>query len=175
MGERARPWSMNARGALPQARQTFSSEEGDAFTLLNVYDSWVKVKAARESGKKWCARSARPPEPPAPCAQILFSARAPARRHGVEEQRLYEMTRLKDQFADLLKQASPLAPCVRRPRVVVVTFVRISPAPRRGAKRRAGLVLGRPGCWRVTRSSRRGTGLVPPPVLTGHVSSLLPY
>jgi hypothetical protein len=118
MGVRARLWSMNARRALPQARQTFSSEEGDAFTLLNVYDSWVKVKAARESGKKWCARSARPP---APCARISFSARVPARRHGVEEQRLYEMTRLKDQFADLLKQASPLAPRVRRPRVVVVT------------------------------------------------------
>ena len=24
-------------------RQTFSSEEGDAFTLLNVFDEWIRV------------------------------------------------------------------------------------------------------------------------------------
>ncbi|KAJ1491685.1 hypothetical protein T484DRAFT_1773741 [Baffinella frigidus] len=58
--------------------------EGDAFTLLNVFDEWIRVKAARESGKKWC------------------------QKHGVEEQRLYEMTRLKDQFAELLKSAGLL-------------------------------------------------------------------
>lgn len=47
-----------------KARERFTSEQGDAFTLLNLYDEWIRVKAARESGKRWC------------------------QRHGVEEQRL---------------------------------------------------------------------------------------
>ena len=35
-------------------RQQFVSEEGDPFTLLNVYDEWIRVKAARDNTKKWC-------------------------------------------------------------------------------------------------------------------------
>ena len=66
------------------AAQAFVSEEGDPFTLLNVYDEWVRIKAAKENSRKWC------------------------QRNGVEEQRLYEMARLKDQFADLLKAAGLL-------------------------------------------------------------------
>jgi len=66
------------------SRQKFVSEEGDPFTVLNVYDEWIRVKAAKENTKKW------------------------SKRHGVEEQRLYEMTRLKEQFADLLKSAGLL-------------------------------------------------------------------
>lgn len=68
-----------------QLRQGFVSEEGDPFTLLNAYDEWMKVKGARgEDSRKWC------------------------KRHGLEEQRMYEMTRLKDQFGSLLKQAGLL-------------------------------------------------------------------
>ena len=65
-------------------RQKFVSEEGDPFTLLNVYDEWIRVKANKENTKKW------------------------SQRNGIEEQRLYEMTRLKDQFAELLKSAGLL-------------------------------------------------------------------
>ena len=66
-------------------RQGLVSEEGDPFTLLNAYDEWIKVKGARgEDSRKWC------------------------RRHGLEEQRLYEITRLKDQFGNLLKDAGLL-------------------------------------------------------------------
>jgi hypothetical protein len=35
-------------------RQQLVSEEGDPFTLLNVYDEWIRVKAARDNTKKWC-------------------------------------------------------------------------------------------------------------------------
>ncbi|KAI9138090.1 P-loop containing nucleoside triphosphate hydrolase protein [Paraphysoderma sedebokerense] len=60
-------------------QRSFFSHYGDPLTLLNVYNEWIKVKAARqESSRKWCMR------------------------HGIEEQRLYEMTKLKRQFEDIL-------------------------------------------------------------------------
>jgi len=61
-------------------KHKFDSVEGDTFTLLNLYSEWLNVKAKRkESSKMWC------------------------RRHGVEEQRLYEMVKLKNQFQDILE------------------------------------------------------------------------
>ncbi len=52
---------------------------GDAFTVMNAYDEWIRVKAARqESSRRWC------------------------KRHGLQEQRLYEITKLRRQFEDLL-------------------------------------------------------------------------
>jgi len=58
----------------------FDSDEGDTFTLLNLFSQWLKIKAKRkESSRMWC------------------------RRHGVEEQRLYEMVKLKSQFQDILE------------------------------------------------------------------------
>jgi HrpA-like RNA helicase len=45
-------------------RQQLVSEEGDPFTLLNVYDEWIRVKAARDNTKKWCPHpSLFPPYP----------------------------------------------------------------------------------------------------------------
>mmetsp|Transcript_49067 Transcript_49067/g.115291 ORF Transcript_49067/g.115291 Transcript_49067/m.115291 type:complete len:512 (-) Transcript_49067:32-1567(-) len=67
------------------ARRELYSEEGDAFTLVNVFDMWIQIKAGRrENSRGWC------------------------RRHGIEEQRLYEMSRLKDQFRGLLQDAGLL-------------------------------------------------------------------
>jgi hypothetical protein len=61
-------------------KHKFDSDDGDTFTLLNLYSEWLNVKAKRnESSKMWC------------------------RRHGVEEQRLYEMVKLKNQFQDILE------------------------------------------------------------------------
>ncbi|CAN0535502.1 unnamed protein product, partial [Ectocarpus sp. 8 AP-2014] len=49
---------------------------------MNAYDEWIRVKAARkESSRRWC------------------------KRHGLQEQRLYEITKLRRQFEDLLGSA----------------------------------------------------------------------
>ncbi|XP_035673880.1 probable ATP-dependent RNA helicase DHX34 [Branchiostoma floridae] len=62
------------------ARKPLESDHGDPFTLLNAFDEWIQVKAGgRNSSRKWC------------------------RRRGLEEQRFYEMVKLKEQFKDLLK------------------------------------------------------------------------
>lgn len=61
-----------------QLRKSFESDHGDPLTLLNAFDSWVKVKADGGDSRKWC------------------------RRRGLEEQRFYEMTKLKQQFRELL-------------------------------------------------------------------------
>lgn len=61
-----------------QLRKSFESDHGDPLTLLNAFDSWVKVKAEGGDSRKWC------------------------RRRGLEEQRFYEMTKLKQQFRELL-------------------------------------------------------------------------
>ncbi|XP_062861355.1 probable ATP-dependent RNA helicase DHX34 [Trichomycterus rosablanca] len=61
------------------ARQPLYSDLGDPFTLLNIFNAWVKVKAERgSSSRKWC------------------------KRRGIEEQRLYEMTNLRQQFKEVL-------------------------------------------------------------------------
>ncbi|CBN79814.1 conserved unknown protein [Ectocarpus siliculosus] len=69
-----------ASGANPVAE--FASSHGDPFTVMNAYDEWIRVKAARkESSRRWC------------------------KRHGLQEQRLYEITKLRRQFEDLLGSA----------------------------------------------------------------------
>ena len=60
-------------------RSELQSEHGDPFTLLNVYDQWIRLKADRQSStRKWC------------------------KRRGIEEERLYEISKLKRQFERLL-------------------------------------------------------------------------
>ncbi|XP_072286092.1 probable ATP-dependent RNA helicase DHX34 [Pyxicephalus adspersus] len=62
------------------ARKPLESDHGDPFTLLNVFNEWLQIKSSRSSNsRKWC------------------------RRRGLEEQRLYEMTNLRRQFKELLK------------------------------------------------------------------------
>ncbi|KAL5004824.1 hypothetical protein ScPMuIL_018280 [Solemya velum] len=60
-------------------RKPLESDHGDPFTLLNVFDEWIKVKAEGMGTRKWC------------------------KRRALEEQRFYEMTKLKNQFKDLLR------------------------------------------------------------------------
>ncbi|XP_077992529.1 putative ATP-dependent RNA helicase DHX34 [Glandiceps talaboti] len=65
---------------IASARQPLESDHGDPFTLLNSYDEWIQVKTqGRNSSRKWC------------------------KRRGLEEQRFYEMSKLRQQFKDLLK------------------------------------------------------------------------
>jgi ATP-dependent RNA helicase DHX34 len=70
------------------ARKELESDHGDPITLLNAYKEWLEIKQAKyvhrskyenvENSKQWC------------------------RRRGLEEQRFYEMTKLRNQFQDLL-------------------------------------------------------------------------
>ena len=89
------------------ARKPLESDHGDPFTLINAFDEWIKVgeilsffvvykhvckiihcdsfffnlqmKADGKSSRKWC------------------------RRRGLEEQRFYEMSKLKTQFKEILR------------------------------------------------------------------------
>ncbi|XP_058118070.1 probable ATP-dependent RNA helicase DHX34 [Anopheles ziemanni] len=74
-----------------RARKSLESDHGDPITLLNAYKEWLEVKQTRtdygrkgddrrgENSKVWC------------------------RRRGLEEQRFYEITKLRNQFQDLLQ------------------------------------------------------------------------
>lgn len=71
--------SPEAENLVQQRRAEYISEHGDPFTLWNIYSAWLQVKRdRRQNSRKWC------------------------RQIGVEEQRLYEMTKLVDQFQSIL-------------------------------------------------------------------------
>ncbi|XP_044019981.1 probable ATP-dependent RNA helicase DHX34, partial [Aphidius gifuensis] len=77
------------------SRKQLESDHGDPITLLNAYKEWLEIKkdnshessrgtSSNNSSKKWC------------------------KRRGLEEQRFYEMTKLRTQFKDLLKDCNLL-------------------------------------------------------------------
>ncbi|XP_032341575.1 LOW QUALITY PROTEIN: probable ATP-dependent RNA helicase DHX34 [Camelus ferus] len=67
-------------------RRPLESDQGDPFTLFNVFNAWVQVKSERNrNSRKWC------------------------RRRGIEEHRLYEMANLRRQFKELLEDHGLLA------------------------------------------------------------------
>ncbi|CAO3611270.1 unnamed protein product [Cunninghamella blakesleeana] len=60
-------------------QRSFDSHHGDPFTLLNVWKSWLDVKSDRkQSSRQWC------------------------RRYGIEEQRLYEVAKMRGQFEKIV-------------------------------------------------------------------------
>lgn len=76
------PFTRSAQSSLDcaTARRPLESDQGDPFTLFNVFNTWVQVKSERSgNSRKWC------------------------RRRGVEEHRLYEMANLRCQFKELLE------------------------------------------------------------------------
>ncbi|XP_015123362.1 probable ATP-dependent RNA helicase DHX34 isoform X1 [Diachasma alloeum] len=72
------------------SRKKLESDHGDPITLLNAYKEWLEVKQenshegrnTNSTSRKWC------------------------KRRGLEEQRFYEMTKLRSQFKDLLKDCN---------------------------------------------------------------------
>uniref|UniRef100_A0A8C6R0H2 Probable ATP-dependent RNA helicase DHX34 n=1 Tax=Nannospalax galili TaxID=1026970 RepID=A0A8C6R0H2_NANGA len=75
------PFTRSAQNNLDcaTARRPLESDQGDPFTLFNVFNAWVQVKSERSrNSRKWC------------------------RHRGVEEHRLYEMANLRRQFKELL-------------------------------------------------------------------------
>ncbi|XP_058136471.1 LOW QUALITY PROTEIN: probable ATP-dependent RNA helicase DHX34 [Dasypus novemcinctus] len=82
------PFSRSAQSSpeCAAARRPLESDQGDPFTLFNVFNAWVQVKSERsKNSRKWC------------------------RRRGIEEQRLYEMANLRRQFKELLEDHGLLA------------------------------------------------------------------
>uniref|UniRef100_A0A452S290 Probable ATP-dependent RNA helicase DHX34 n=1 Tax=Ursus americanus TaxID=9643 RepID=A0A452S290_URSAM len=68
------------------ARRPLESDQGDPFTLFNIFNAWVQVKSERSrNSRKWC------------------------RHRGIEEHRLYEMANLRRQFKELLEDHGLLA------------------------------------------------------------------
>ena len=52
---------------------------------MNIYNEWIRLKqSAHENTRRWC------------------------RRHGIEEQRLYEISKLRQQFKDVLRESKLL-------------------------------------------------------------------
>ncbi|XP_062516968.1 probable ATP-dependent RNA helicase DHX34 [Corticium candelabrum] len=67
--------------AVQTKRRELESDHGDMFTLLNAFDSWVEAKAeGLKASRRWC------------------------RKYGLENQRFYEITKLKDQFKEILQE-----------------------------------------------------------------------
>ncbi|XP_017055155.1 probable ATP-dependent RNA helicase DHX34 isoform X2 [Drosophila ficusphila] len=60
-------------------RESFESDQGDLFTLVRLYCEWLNLKLRRDSTRQWC------------------------RRLGIEEQRFYEVTKLRQQFQRILE------------------------------------------------------------------------
>ena len=64
------------------ARRSLDSDHGDPVTLLNAFREWLKIKAQdRDNSRRWC------------------------RKRGLEEQRFYEIIKLRKQFEELLNEA----------------------------------------------------------------------
>jgi len=67
------------------SRRNLDSDHGDPLTLLNAYREWLYIKmSSKENSKKWC------------------------KKRGLEEQRFYDMTKLRSQFEELLQDSGLL-------------------------------------------------------------------
>ncbi|KAF9407084.1 hypothetical protein HW555_012772 [Spodoptera exigua] len=64
------------------ARRPDESDHGDPLTLLSLYCAWLREKRDTRGGRAWC------------------------RRRGIEEQRLYELTKLAAQLRSLLQSSN---------------------------------------------------------------------
>ncbi|XP_015596347.1 probable ATP-dependent RNA helicase DHX34 isoform X2 [Cephus cinctus] len=69
------------------SRKKLESDHGDPITLLNAYREWLEVKGQSSQEARGPSKS---------------NSRTWCRRRGLEEQRFYEMTKLRAQFKDLL-------------------------------------------------------------------------
>lgn len=67
-------------------RKDLESDHGDPITLLNIFREWLQVKQELSSER----------------GSSSYKSRKWCKRRGLEEQRFYEMTKLRSQFKDLL-------------------------------------------------------------------------
>ncbi|KAI8384738.1 P-loop containing nucleoside triphosphate hydrolase protein [Radiomyces spectabilis] len=74
----------NSNPRILENRRTLYSHHGDPFTLLNLWQAWLTAKEDRKhSSRSWC------------------------RTHGVEEQRMYEIAKIRRQFEKVLNDFQP--------------------------------------------------------------------
>ncbi|TDG41279.1 hypothetical protein AWZ03_012294 [Drosophila navojoa] len=67
-------------------RQQYESDQGDLFTLMRAFHEWLQLKLSRESTRKWCQKL------------------------GIEEQRFYELCKLRQQFQRILESCRMATP-----------------------------------------------------------------
>lgn len=65
-----------------EERKSLVSNEGDLFSNLNFYKKWLSLKSGNQNTRLWC------------------------RKLGFEEQRFHEITKLRRQFEEILKDAN---------------------------------------------------------------------
>ncbi|XP_067640637.1 probable ATP-dependent RNA helicase DHX34 isoform X2 [Eurosta solidaginis] len=65
-----------------QEREHLQSDQGDILTLLRAYHEWLQLKWHNENTRKWCHKL------------------------GIEEQRFYEITKLRNQFQNILESCN---------------------------------------------------------------------
>ncbi|KAF7233194.1 hypothetical protein EG68_06116 [Paragonimus skrjabini miyazakii] len=78
----------------------YESNHGDAFTVLNVFDEWLKIKSDATSRS---THEFRFRDRDQDGDTGVINAHRWCRRIGAQEQRLHEMVRLRTQFAQLLR------------------------------------------------------------------------
>jgi hypothetical protein len=91
----SRPQTGSETAAVDTARDGFMSQHGDPFTLLNCFDDWIAAKQHGAGGGG--GRRRRGP----PGGQ---ESHRWCKRHGLQQNRLYEMAKLKQQFDDLMEK-----------------------------------------------------------------------
>ena len=68
-----------------EERRRISSTEGDLFSALNFYSRWLMLRSQAQNTRSWC------------------------RRLGLEEQRFYEVTKLRNQFREIVTDSGLMA------------------------------------------------------------------
>ncbi|XP_019065596.1 probable ATP-dependent RNA helicase DHX34 [Fukomys damarensis] len=95
------PRSAQSSPECTAARRPLESDQGDPFTLFNVFNAWVQP-GHRRDGLATVAVLPVVPAVPAALPQVKAersrNSRRWCRRRGVEEHRLYEMANLRRQF-----------------------------------------------------------------------------
>ncbi|OON18972.1 helicase protein [Opisthorchis viverrini] len=79
----------------------YESDHGDAFTVMRVFDEWLRIKSEDVTQPKQESHS----DPQWSRADSRTNIRRWCRRIGAQEQRLHEMVRLRNQFSQLLRDA----------------------------------------------------------------------
>ncbi|KAG5452072.1 DEAH (Asp-Glu-Ala-His) box polypeptide 34 [Clonorchis sinensis] len=79
----------------------YESDHGDAFTVMRVFDEWLRLKSEDVTQPKQESHS----DPQWSRGDNRTNIRRWCRRIGAQEQRLHEMVRLRNQFSQLLRDA----------------------------------------------------------------------
>ncbi|VDD82699.1 unnamed protein product [Mesocestoides corti] len=90
-----------------EALQPFESDHGTPFMIADIFDEWVQMKSRSAARLGLIRRDADTDDRVGDVGadDKHNSTQRWARRLGLEEQRLYEMVRLRGQFLDLLREA----------------------------------------------------------------------